>query len=139
MQGMTTEKHGAAERLLRELIRSPKFKASLRVLTANIDPATASGLARTLLWEDAETFMGTVSLLPALVNFQVALAKGIAERLNSLPPDILAAFLMQLVEKVDFAAAEEAVAEFKTVLDKLAPVLDKIRESSSGVLARARE
>ncbi len=139
MQGMTTEKHGAAERLLRELIRSPKFTASLRVLTANIDPATASGLARTLLWEDAETFMGTVSLLPALVNFQVALAKGIAERLNSLPPDILAAFLMQLVEKVDFAAAEEAVAEFKTVLDKLAPVLDKIRESSSGVLARARE
>lgn len=134
-----TDKHGVAERLLRELIRSPKFKASLRVLTANIDPATASGLARTLLWEDAETFMGTVSMLPALINFQVALARGIAEQLNSFPPDILAAFLMQLVEKIDFAAAGEAVKEFKTVLEKLAPVVERIKESSAGVLAEARE
>ena len=133
------ETRGAAERLLRELIRSPKFKASLRVLTANIDPATASGLARTLLWEDAETFMGTVSVLPALINFQTAFARGIAEQLNSFPPDILAAFMLQLVEKVDFAAMEEAVKEFKTVFEKLAPVLERLKESSSGVLAQARE
>ncbi|MBC7228874.1 MAG: hypothetical protein H5T74_00580 [Actinobacteria bacterium] len=139
MQETATGKHGAAERLLRELIRSPKFKASLRVLTANIDPATASGLARTLLWEDAETFMGTVSLLPGIINFQVALARGIAEQLNSFPPDILAAFLMQLVEKVDFAAVEEAVKEFKTVLGKLAPVVERLKESSAGLLAQVGE
>jgi hypothetical protein len=139
MQEMVMERRGAAERLLRELIRSPKFKASLRVLTANIDPATASGLARTLLWEDAETFMGTVSVLPALINFQTAFARGIAEQLNSFPPDILAAFMLQLVEKVDFAAMEEAVKEFKTVFEKLAPVLERLKESSSGVLAQARE
>ncbi|NPV58027.1 MAG: hypothetical protein HPY75_00020 [Actinobacteria bacterium] len=139
MQETAIEKHGAAERLLRELIRSPKFKASLRVLTANIDPATASGLARTLLWEDAETFMGTVSLLPAIINFQVALARDIAAQLNSMPPDILVAFMGQLAEKIDFAAAEEAVREFKVALDRLAPVMEKLKESSSGLFARARE
>lgn len=139
MQETAIEKHGAAERLLRELIRSPKFKASLRVLTANIDPATASGLARTLLWEDAETFMGAVSLLPAIINYQVALARDIAARLNSMPPDILVAFMGQLAEKIDFAAAEEAVREFETALDRLAPVMEKLKESSSGLIARARE
>lgn len=139
MQETAIEKHGAAERLLRELIRSPKFKASLRVLTANIDPATASGLARTLLWEDAETFMGTVSLLPAIINFQAALARDIAAQLNSMPPDILVAFMGQLAEKIDFAAAEEAVKEFKMALDRLAPVMEKLKESSSGLIARARE
>lgn len=134
MSEMTLEKKGASERLLAELLKSPKFKASLRILTANIDPETAKGLAKVLLWEDVETFMGTVSVLPAAVNFMVSLASEVAAQLNTFPPPVLVAFMSQLAAEVDFEAMREAVAEFKTVLDKLAPVAGELKEASSGVM-----
>lgn len=133
MEETTLEKRGLSERVLRELIRSPKFKASLKICAGGIDPATADGLAKALLWEDVETFMGTVSALPALVNFLVALAREVAAQLNAFPPPMLVAFMSQLVGNVDFAAMREAAVEIKAVLEKLAPVLDELKEASSGI------
>jgi hypothetical protein len=134
MNEMTLEKRGASERLLRELVKSPKFKASMKLLSANIDPETAKGLAGALLWEDVEFFMGTVSAMPALVNFLVALGREVAVQLNTFPPPMLIAFMSQMVKGVDFAAMQEAVAEFKAVLDRLAPVAEELKEASSGVM-----
>jgi hypothetical protein len=134
MTGLTLEKQGVSERLLRELIKSPKFKASMKLFTANVDPETAKGLARTLLWEDVEFFMGTVSTMPGLVNFLVALGREVASQLNTFPPPMLIAFMSQLVQGVDFEAMREAVAEFKAVLDRLEPVLEELRGASSGVM-----
>ncbi len=134
MEETVMERQGASERLLRELIKSPKFKASLKVLAGNIDPATAPGLAKTLLWQDVDTFLGTVSALPSLVNFLVALIREIAAQLNGFPPPILIAFMSQLVKDIDFAAMREAVVESKAVLDRLEPVLGQLKEASSGVM-----
>jgi hypothetical protein len=134
MTEMTLEKHGVSERLMRELIKSPKFKASMKVFLANIDPETAKGLASALLWEDVEFFMGTVSAMPALVNFLVALGHEVALQLNTFPPPMLIAFMSQMVKGVDFAAMQSAVAEFAAVLDRLSPVVDELKEASSGVV-----
>ena len=134
MTGITLEKHGVSERLMRELIKSPKFKASMKILMANADAETAKGLAKALLWEDVEFFMGTVSAMPAIVNFLVALGQEIAVQLNAFPPPMLVAFMSQLVQGVDFEAMREAVVEFKTVLDRLEPVVEELKEASSGVV-----
>jgi hypothetical protein len=133
MEEMVMEKHGVSERLLKELIKSPKFKSDLKLILGGIDPAAAGGLIRTLLWEDVETFMGTVSALPATINYLVQAGRELMVQLNTFPPPILIAFLSQLVDEVDFAAMEETVGEFKVLLEKLQPVLDGLKEASSGV------
>jgi hypothetical protein len=139
MTEMTLEKHGVSERLMRELIKSPKFKASMKIFLANIDPETAKGLANSLMWEDVEFFMGTVSAMPALVNFLVALGREITAQLNTFPPPMLIAFMSQMVQGMDFEAMREAVVEFKAVLDRLEPVVEELKEASSDVVAAARK
>lgn len=134
MTEMTLEKHGVSERMLRELIKSPKFKTSMKLLLSSADPETAKGLAKVMLWEDVEFFMGTASVMPALVNFLVALGNEVAVQLNGFPPPMLVAFMSQLAQGVDFEAMRAAVAEIKAVLDRLAPVVEELKEASSGVM-----
>ena len=139
MEEMVMEQQGLSERLLRELIKSPKFKASLKVLTGNIDPDNAGGMVKTLVWEDVETSLGTVSALPALINYSVQAARELVAQLNAFPTPILVAFLSQVVENIDFEAMEQTVGEFKLLLEKLHPVVEGLREASSGVLGPAAE
>ena len=139
MEEMLMERQGLSERLMRELIKSPKFKASLRVLTGNIDPGNAPGMVKTLVWEDVETSLGTVSALPALINYSVQAARELVAQLNAFPTPILVAFLSQVVENIDFEAMEQTVGEFKLLLEKLHPVVEGLREASSGVLGPAEE
>jgi len=133
MEEMVMEKQGVSERLMKELLKSPKFKAELKLFTGNIDPAAAGGLIRTLLWDDVETFLGTTSALPSMINYAVQAMRETVVQLNGFPPPILIAFLSQLVEQVDFKAMEETVGELKVLLDKLQPVVDGLKEASSGV------
>ena len=140
MEEMILEKTDAAEkgvgeRLMRELIKSPKFKASLKILISEVDAAAARGIVRTFMWEDVETFMGTVSVLPTVLNYSAEALHELAIQLNAFPPAILIAFLSRLVEKVDFKAMEEAIAEFKVLLEKLDPVIESPKNSSTGVAA----
>lgn len=130
---------GVSERLLRELIKSPRFKAGLKIFTGNIDPASAGGLVRTLLWEDMETFLGTVSALPSLINYSMSAVHELITQLNTFPTPMLVAFLSQLVEGVDFQIMEDTVAELKGLLEKLQPVLDGLKEASSGVRDQVEE
>jgi hypothetical protein len=130
------EGQGLGERLLRELIKSPKFKTSLKILANELDPSTARGTVRAIMWEDVETFMGEVSLLPTLLNYSVEAAHELAVQLNAFPPAILVAFLSQLAEQVDFKAMEDAIEEFKTLLEKLNPVIERLRDASPVSIAR---
>ncbi|MBC7248328.1 MAG: hypothetical protein H5T73_11205 [Actinobacteria bacterium] len=136
-QATITAQPGLTERMLRELIRSPKFKSSLRIMVNGIDPAHAPGMVRALLWEDVETFMGTTSVLPKLVNFTIQALRELAVQLNSFPPEILLAFLSRLAKEIDFATAGEALREFSLLLEKLGPVVEVLRESSQQVFDEA--
>ena len=138
MEEMTVlEQQGLSERMLRELMKSPKFKASLKVLTGNIDPDKAGGMVKTMVWEDVETSLGTVSALPAVINYLVQAARELVAQLNAFPTPILVAFLSQVVEDVDFKAMEYTVSEFKALVEKLHPVVEGLREASSGITGQA--
>jgi hypothetical protein len=133
------EQQGLSERMLRELIKSPKFKASLKVLTGNIDPDNAGGMVKTIVWEDVETSLGTVSALPAVIKYLVQAMRELVAQLNAFPTPILVAFLSQVVEDVDFKAMEYTVSEFKALVEKLHPVVESLKEASSGITGQVAE
>ncbi|WP_287155089.1 hypothetical protein [Candidatus Solincola tengchongensis] len=118
---------GLGERLLRRLIKSPKFKSSLKILVNAIDEENAPGLVRALMWEDVETFMGAASALPRAVNFAVRAVEEMVAQLNAFPPEMLLAFLSRLAAEVDFEALERTAEEARLLLEKLAPVLEGLR------------
>ncbi len=126
---------GLGERILRRLIRSPKFKSSLSIILKGIDPENAPGLVRALMWGDVETFMGTASALPRLFNFAVRAVEELGAQMNSFPPEILLAFLQRLAGDVDYEGLERAAREIRLLLQRIEPVVGGLRERASKALA----
>ncbi len=112
-------KAGITERLLRELLRSPKFKAELKMFFNGIDPTSGPGLVRTLFWEDVETFMGMVSSLPRILNLLVQMLGEMAVQLDTFPPEILNSFIYQVLGGIDGEAMGCMAAHLGGVLAKI--------------------
>ena len=95
-------------RILRQLIRTPKFRDALVMLLNSIDPPGARELVRVLFWEDTGLFLAIVGAVPSLVNAGCELAAEAAAQLNSMPTPLLQEFMGRIVEGIDGAAAGEA-------------------------------
>jgi hypothetical protein len=112
-------KTGIAERILRELLRSPKFKTELKMLFSSIDPSSGRELIRTLFWEDVETFMGLVSSLPAILNLLVQMLREMAVQLDTFPPEMLNSFIYQVLGTIDGRAMGEMAGKLGGILGKV--------------------
>ncbi len=112
-------KAGIAERLLRELLRSPKFKTELKMIFSGIDPSSGPGLIRTAFWEDVETFMGFVSSVPSILNLAVLMLREMAVQLDSFPPEMLNNFIYQVLGGIDGRAMGEMAAHLGGILTKI--------------------
>ncbi len=121
MNEITNErvKTGLTERLLRELLRSPKFKTELKMLFSGIDPSSGPGLIRTIFWEDVETFMGFVSSVPSILNLIVAMLREAAVQLDTFPPEILNSFIYQVLGGIDGRAVGEMAAHLGSLTAKI--------------------
>jgi hypothetical protein len=98
----------AADRILRELIRTPKFKEGVIILLNSIDPPAARSLVRTLFWGDPGLLMSVMSSLPAITNVAAEALAEVAAQMNSMPAPLLQAFLDRVVSGIDGTAAGEA-------------------------------
>ncbi|NPV60411.1 MAG: hypothetical protein HPY75_12245 [Actinobacteria bacterium] len=98
----------AADRILRELIRTPKFKETLVILLNSIDPPSARRLVRTLFWQDPGLLLSLMGSLPSLINVISEALAEVANQMNTMPPPLLQDFLNQVVAGIDGAAAGEA-------------------------------
>lgn len=98
----------AADRILRELIRTPKFKETVIVLLNSIDPPAARRLVRTLFWQDPGLFMSLLASLPALINVAFEALAESTNQMNSMPPPLVKDLLNRVVAGLDGAAAGEA-------------------------------
>jgi hypothetical protein len=127
---------GLGERLARVLLSHPRFKTNLRRLIQGIDPDRAPGLVRALLWQDAEALLGLVSALPRAFNFVAAAAGELFRQLNTMPPDMLRAFLAQLTKELDLETAARAADELRALLEKAEPVIEEMKRLT-GLLASA--
>ncbi|MEJ5185996.1 MAG: hypothetical protein WHT46_02810 [Candidatus Geothermincolales bacterium] len=136
MERLADNSKGLGERLARAILSNPRFKANLRRFVGGIDPAHAPGMVRAILWQDAEATLGLASALPRLFNFAAAALEELLRQLNSLPPDMLRAFLGRLVDQLDVGTAARAASELRALAEKAEPVLEEIKRMS-GALASA--
>jgi len=97
-----------SSRVLRELLRTPNFKKSIRIILNEMDPENAKLLVRTLMWEDPELFLGLLSSAPSLVNVAVEGTRELSSQMSDFPPALLAGFLTELVRGVDAESVGEA-------------------------------
>jgi len=98
----------AADRILRELIRTPKFKEALIILLNSIDPPAARRLVRTFMWGDPGVLMSIMGSLPQMINTGSEALAELAAQMNTMPPLLLQDFLNRVFAGVDGAAAGEA-------------------------------
>ncbi len=98
----------ALDRILRELIRTPKFKETVITLLKAVDPPAARGLVRTIFWQDPGLLMSVLGTLPQIANTVFQALAEIAAQMNSMPKPLLLDLLHRIAEGLDGAALGEA-------------------------------
>lgn len=83
----------AANRVLKQLLRSPRFKADVRSLLNQIDPGYAAGLVKTAVWTDPSISMAALAALPRAANALILGAEALVTQSERFPPALLANFL----------------------------------------------
>ena len=106
----------AADRILKQLIRTPEFKESVIILLRAVDPPAARRLVRTLFWEDPALLMSVLGTLPSLINTALEALAEAAAQLGSMPPPLLGDLLGRIVSGIDGAAAGEAAGRMASTL-----------------------
>jgi len=106
----------AADRILRELIRTPKFKETMIILLKSIDPPAARSLVRTLFWQDPGLLMSVMGSLPEMINVGSEALAEVAAQMGSMPAPLLRDFLNRIVFGMDGGAAGEAAGGMVSML-----------------------
>jgi hypothetical protein len=106
----------AADRIMRELIRTPKFKESIIILLNSIDPPSARSLVRTLFWQDPGLLMSIMGSLPAMINVGSEALAEMVVQMNNMPAPLLQDFLNRVVAGIDGAALGEGVGGMISML-----------------------
>jgi len=99
-----TERKGVIEggsRVTRELMRSPRFRQTLRILLRELDPENTPLLVRALTQEDPELFLSLLGSLPAMANIGIEGAHELLRQLHEVPHGTFIAFIPELIEGVE--------------------------------------
>jgi hypothetical protein len=88
-------------RVLRELIRTPRFKQSVGIILRELDPENARLLVRTLLWEDPEFALSLLGATPELLNALIASGDELMIQAAGFPPGVLTGFIAGVIERLD--------------------------------------
>ena len=109
-----------SDRVLKELLKKPGFKEGVRTVLQNIDPESSRRLVRTMMWQDAEFFLGVLGAIPSIIN---SIAQGVDEMLVQLnekfPPQLLHDFIKSLVSSLDKETLESIVRNGKVLATQL--------------------
>ncbi len=127
----------AANRVARELLRTPRFKEGLKMVLDSLDPESAPELVRTLVWEDTDVFLSLAGSLPRLLNIFFYALKELAEQLGSFPPEMLSGFLAGAVEGLEGEALGEALGSAARLLARVSEASGERVPRSAGELARS--
>jgi hypothetical protein len=119
-------------RVLRELLRTPNFKKSIRIILNELDPENAAVLVRTLMWEDAELFLGLIGASPKIANAGITATRELAIQLAAFPPALIAGFLKGTVEEVD----SEALGELLGMVLGIILTLFEMRDEGMALASR---
>ncbi|MEW5784532.1 MAG: hypothetical protein AB1767_05550 [Bacillota bacterium] len=123
-------------RILKELLRTPKFKAQVKVVLNSLDPPAAAALVRTLMWEDTEIFLDMVGVFPELLNALLTGGREFTERMDQYPAPLPAAFIAQIIDKLDGEALGSLIAAIPELFSRLKEVPGKPLQQSLAGLGR---
>lgn len=125
----------ALDRVLKQLIDTPKFKEAVMILLKAVDPPAARGLVRTLLWRDPGLSMSFMGTMPALLNACSHAAAELASQLSSMPPPLLRELVASILERLDVEALGEAAAGVLRLVSSLAAPEDEnpVRRSAASL------
>jgi hypothetical protein len=90
----------AAGRVLKQLLRSPRFKADVRSILNQIDPGYAAGLVKTAVWTDPSISMAALAALPRAANALILGAEELITQSERFPPALLANFLRDTLGQI---------------------------------------
>ncbi|MBU4175975.1 MAG: hypothetical protein KKB90_07790 [Actinobacteria bacterium] len=111
--------HGLSENLLREVLRTPPLKELILLQMKGIDPDSASGLVRTMMWEDPDVSMSLFGSLPDMVNWLVEFLLELGRQLGDLPEPFLGEILKVLGEDVDRDRLKEILEIYARLIQRL--------------------
>ncbi len=92
-----------ASRVLKQLLRSPRFKADVRSVLNQIDPGYAAGLVKTAVWTDPSISMAALAAVPRAANALILGAEELVAQSERFPPALLANFLRDTLAAVELA------------------------------------
>jgi hypothetical protein len=99
-------------RILRELLRSPNFKASLRAVIRDLDAENAPLLLRAVRDEDPALLLDLMSAAPALANAVMHLLHSVLQQMRSYPEPLTAVFGGNVIGEIDTGLLGEVVGGF---------------------------
>ncbi|HEY5531820.1 MAG TPA: hypothetical protein VIK22_07450 [Candidatus Anoxymicrobiaceae bacterium] len=98
-------------RILRELLRTPRFKKTVSILLSEIDPENAGLLVKTLVWEDPEFFLSLMGAAPDFVNALINVFLELSRQFSSFPTGLLASYLSMIIDRLDAKSLGKVIGE----------------------------
>ncbi|MHB8896786.1 MAG: hypothetical protein ACYC99_16650 [Candidatus Geothermincolia bacterium] len=136
MKEMNPPRKGPIEgtsRILRELLRTPRFKASVRIILRDLDPENGALLVRTMMFEDPEFFLSLLSAAPALANTAISGFEEMVSQAAAFPPGVLTGFMAGMLDDVDSRSLGRAAGQALALSARLAALRDQeLAHASSG-------
>lgn len=96
-------------RVLRELLRTPRFRKTVSILLSELDPENTGLLVRTFIWEDPEFFLSLFGAAPDITNVVINALLELPRQLSTFPPVMLTGFLEEAIGALDAEHLGEAV------------------------------
>ncbi len=103
-------------RVVRELLRTPRFKKTVNILLSELDPENTGLLVKTLMWEDPELFLSLFGATPDIANVAINGLLELSRQLSNFPPGLLASFLSVLMEGLEMESLGTAVGKVRDLL-----------------------
>lgn len=120
-------------RVLRELLRTPRFKASVGVLLRELDPENAGLLVRTLMWEDTGFTLSLLGAAPSLANALFFAADEFIGQASNFSPGMLAGFASGMIGQLDGRTLGHAIGRGLVLSARMAAVDDNgVAEAARG-------
>ncbi len=112
----------AANRVTRELLRTPRFKEGVKIVLNSLDPESTPELVQTLVWEDADIFLSLVGSLPEILNIVFIALRELVAQLDNFSPEMLSDFLGQVIEGLQGEALGEALGSLMLLFSRMSEV-----------------
>ncbi|MEA3222907.1 MAG: hypothetical protein U9P49_07065 [Thermodesulfobacteriota bacterium] len=116
----------AINRILRELLKKPVCKNTIRSVLNSIDPESARDLVKTLIWQDPELVLSLMGAAPSIINTIIKALDEVGLQIENFPPDLIQNFARAIVQDIDKETMERALSNLSKIINNLSPIFSEL-------------